>query len=115
MDLNNPDTIYMGWRYDTIYRTFDAGTTWTPFTVPGGDASEIRGISVASNSSTIYAIHDFRAFRSFNYGATWSTIDIADGPESIYLVRHTNKPKYGSLIDRLSDRTKLMTFEDTRS
>lgn len=84
MDMNNPDTIYVGWTNDTIYRTFNGGTSWTKVKMPGGFNQEVQSVSVASNSSRVYALTCQVAWRSSNYGTTWTQFDTIYAPGGCY-------------------------------
>lgn len=80
MDPNTPTTIRMGWTNDTVYTTNNSGTSWSKVKLPGGGNKNVRSISVAGNSTTIYAVTTTKAFVTTNSGMTWTEFDQANGP-----------------------------------
>lgn len=113
MDSDNPDTLYAatwqrrrhvftyisGGPESAIYKTNDAGETWTKLKsgLPTGDLGRI-GLAIApGDSSMIYATVEAEAgksgiFRSTDYGATWEkrTGNIA---QAMYYAQLTVDPK----------------------
>jgi len=73
MDKNNPDMIYMGWTNEDIYRTTDGGENWTLENL-GNTFIAINSISVADNSTTVYASSRTNIYKSTDSGDTWSVI-----------------------------------------
>lgn len=73
MDKSNPDNIYMGWTNEDLYFTTDGGSSWSIRNL-GGTTENINSVSVADNSTTIYASSIWQVFRSTNSGNTWALI-----------------------------------------
>jgi photosystem II stability/assembly factor-like uncharacterized protein len=71
VDPTNPDTVYAG-ANESIFKTVDAGATWTGSDVPG----LINAIAVDPLSpSTVYAAGYSGALKSTDGGSTWTGIN----------------------------------------
>ena len=73
MDPNNSSILYAGYR-DTIYRSTNAGNSWSEF-VPASQSEFFKSIWISpSNSDMLYAATDNFIYRSANGGAAWLDI-----------------------------------------
>ncbi|HEX4689587.1 MAG TPA: hypothetical protein VH276_02790 [Solirubrobacteraceae bacterium] len=101
IDPQNPSVLYASFLSDAIYKSTDAGRTWSPimnFGLPSPDfsASDVRfGLSLSHPSSggdgVLYAgfpwtdangIHSSRLWKSTNGGAGWTLLPAGDnGPQ----------------------------------
>ncbi len=80
MDLAHPDVLYAliqepapEWPFLgplVLYRTQDAGSTWTPVTTPAGPLS----VAVDPVTSRVYLLSGGSVFRSADGGATWTKV-----------------------------------------
>jgi len=87
----NPDdhdevyVAFMGWEPDNVWKTTDAGQTWTPITGSGGDAlpaAPASALAVHRNRpGWLYVGTDIGVFTSNNDGLTWTTS--TDGPGTV--------------------------------
>lgn len=82
MDKNNPDTIYAGWTNGDIFRSYNRGTNWTKISIDGS-TDDIEFISVADNSSTVYACTNKKVYMSTNFGTTWVEIHSSNSLTSV--------------------------------
>ena len=92
MNWSNPRILYAGmwtflrkpWRFDggsretAVYKSIDAGDTWTKLTVVDEPMARI-GLAIAqSDPSTVYVVTETKAkgtlFRSDDAGATWRSV-----------------------------------------
>lgn len=73
MDKNNPDIIYMGWSQGDLYYTTNGGDSWN-FRSLTINNIDINSVSVADNSTTIYASSRFNIFKSTDSGNSWTAI-----------------------------------------
>ncbi len=76
IDPNNPKIIYAGDRDGKIYRSTNAGNSWTYLKDLG--KWNLNDISVSKNHSNIvYACLASGLFKSVNSGQTWTTISLS--------------------------------------
>ncbi len=72
-DPRNPNTIY-GAAANTVWRSTDAGVTWTVL-LQLGEPVTITSVAVdPSNSNNLYVASDQSAFKSTDGGVTWTAI-----------------------------------------
>ena len=101
LDPQNPSTLYASFWSDAIYKSTDAGNSWSPimnfgFTAPNFEAALTRfSVAIshpsAGGNGTLYAgfdwvdaagYHPSRAFKSTNGGTSWSLLpDGSGGPQ----------------------------------
>lgn len=97
----NPSTIYVGTPSGGLWRSEDAGSSWTPLTdeIP---SMGVSGIAVDPHNTNIIYIatgdrdaNDYQGvgvLKSTDYGATWQTTGIgwnlSDGIKSNWLIMH---------------------------
>ncbi len=138
LDPRNPDTLYAaayqrrrrvftlinGGPESGIYKSIDAGATWTKLKngLPSGDVGRI-GLAISlSNPDVIYAIVEAEGdtggfFRSLNRGATWEKRNKYMSTSPQYYNRIVADPKNVDKVYSLDTRTKITvdggkTFRD---
>ena len=75
MHPSNADTIYAGWKNDTVYYSYNRGNTWSFALLPGGGCGsncQVTDVSSASNGTTMYASTRDAVFKSTNSGVSWT-------------------------------------------
>jgi photosystem II stability/assembly factor-like uncharacterized protein len=79
VDPKNPNTLYYASIHQGIYRSLDAGQTWTPLNLPAH--IEYINLQIARHSNTLYAISIHNGndtggdiYRSTDAGQTWQDI-----------------------------------------
>ncbi len=76
MDPNNVDVLYYGPSADVIYKSFDAGDSWTEINYGGTSYPYANALDINPlNSSTVYLTdRNEGLFKSTDEGATWISI-----------------------------------------
>ncbi len=72
LDPNDPNTIYVG--YKSIYKSTDAGITWTSLGNPNNSTNATNFIAVApTNTNVIYVVKGGnQLYKTINGGTTWT-------------------------------------------
>jgi photosystem II stability/assembly factor-like uncharacterized protein len=77
IDPVNSAVLYAGGKYPLVYKSKDAGASWTRSEVGDLSNSDIQALAIdPSKPSTIYAGAQEGIFKSTNAGATWQPLDI---------------------------------------
>jgi photosystem II stability/assembly factor-like uncharacterized protein len=77
LDPVNSAVLYAGGKYRLVYKTPDAGATWTHSEIGDLSNTDIRALAIdPSMPSTIYAGAQEGIFKSTDAGATWQPLDV---------------------------------------
>jgi len=83
IDPNNSQTIYIPAGWEAMYKSIDAGTTWSKITIPQGN---INNLFIAPEDSSLLTYGNVWAtnnnyngniYRSNNHGGSWTTIPVS--------------------------------------
>jgi hypothetical protein len=92
LDPNNNSTIYAG--YSNVWKSTNAGGTWSTISSFGSNSATIRSLVVApSNSNIIYAATLTSLKKTIDGGANWINITpILSGASITYITVHDTDP-----------------------
>lgn len=73
MDIEHPDTLYVGTTANGIYKSLDGGATWFSLRTAFTDVAAL--VIPARAPRTVYAISKGKIYRTENAGVLWTYVD----------------------------------------
>ena len=108
IDFANNNTIYAVTQYGALYRSINAGASWTGINTPAGGAWVTPFLQSPTVANTIYAGTD-KVYKSINQGTAWTAVSPAlAGVPQLTIVKVHPKPDVilagsGSKLYRTAD------------
>ena len=82
---SDPSVLYLAAAYSGLFKSTDAGATWTSLPAPSGFAVSV--VPSPGNTTTAFAVIDWQVYRTADGGATWSARPIPiDSTSDAYVI-----------------------------